>query len=244
MTLLVLSFIAGLLTVAAPCILPLLPVIIGGSLTPENGRKKTANYRPLFIAGSLVVSVVVFTLLLKATTSLLGVSDMVWQIISGVIVTLLGVHFIWPKLWERLPIAAKFNISASKLLGSSFSNKGLAQPILIGISLGPVFNSCSPTYALIVAGILPTSFATGFAYLIAYAIGMAGTLLIVSYAGQAAVSKMGWLEDPNGAFRRIIGGLFIIVGLAVIFGFDKDIQTFVLERGWYDPIGNFEESLR
>lgn len=37
--------------------------------------------------------------------------------------------------------------------------------------------------------------------------------------------------------------LFLIVGFGVIFGFDKDLQAWILENGWYDPIGDFEESL-
>jgi hypothetical protein len=43
--------------------------------------------------------------------------------------------------------------------------------------------------------------------------------------------------------RRTIGILLILVGLAVIFGLDKQFQSFVLESGWYDPIAEFEQSI-
>lgn len=243
MTLLILSFLAGVLTILAPCILPLLPVIVGGSMVRDPDEKPDMT-RPIIIAGSLALSVIVFTLLLKASTSLLGVSDMVWQSISGVIIVLLGIYFIRPDIWEKLPFTPKLNIASGKLLGKSYSHRGFGSAILIGFSLGPVFNSCSPTYALVVAGILPESFAKGFLYLIAYAVGLAGMLLLVAFAGQGLVSKLGWATDPHGKFRKIIGVLFVIVGLGVLFGFDKNIQTFVLESGWYDPIARLEESLR
>ena len=68
MILLILSFFAGILTVFAPCILPLLPLIIGGSITGDEKQK----YRPYIIIGSLVVSLIGFTLLLKASTLLIG----------------------------------------------------------------------------------------------------------------------------------------------------------------------------
>lgn len=241
MALLILSFIAGVLTVAAPCILPLLPIIVGGSVVGDTNRRQW--YRPLVIATSLAVSVILFTLLLKATTTLLGVPQMVWSVISGVIVLLLGLNLLFPAAWEKLMIATRLPINSNKLLGKTLGQNGFGKDILTGAALGPVFSSCSPTYALIVAAVLPESFGKGLLYLTAYALGLASILLLVAIAGQAAVQKLGWLSDPNGWFRRVMGILFIIVGLAVLFGLDKKFQTYVLENGWYDPILRLEQRL-
>lgn len=241
MALLILSFIAGVLTVAAPCILPLLPIIVGGSVVGDTNRRQW--YRPLVIATSLAVSVILFTLLLKATTTLLGVPQMVWSVISGVIVLLLGLNLLFPAAWEKLMIATRLPINSNKLLGKTLGQNGVGKDILTGAALGPVFSSCSPTYALIVAAVLPESFGKGLLYLTAYALGLASILLLVAIAGQAAVQKLGWLSDPNGWFRRVMGILFIIVGLAVLFGLDKKFQTYVLENGWYDPILRLEQRL-
>lgn len=246
MALLILSFVAGLLTVAAPCILPLLPVIVGGSIARsgnENASYHQKWLRPLIIAASLAISVVAFTLLLKATSTLLMVPSSVWQIISGTIVLLLGLTLVAPKLWEKLAGGAKLNITTNKLLGRSFLRGGRAGDLLIGFSLGPVFASCSPTYAFIVASVLPASLALGITYLGAYAAGLAGMLLVIAYGGQALTSRLGWLSNPSGAFKRVVGVLFIVVGLAVITGLDKKIQAYVLGRGWYDPIYKLERSL-
>lgn len=244
MVLLMLSFIAGVLTVAAPCILPLLPVIIGGSLLEASkDEAKKQWFRPLVIAGSLAVSIILFTLLIKATTALLGVPQVVWQIISGVIVLLLGLYYIWPHGWEKLSAKTGFFNSSNAALGKAYKAKGLIGTICIGAALGPVFSSCSPTYALIVATVLPVSFAQGLLYLTAYALGMSATLLLVAYLGQSFVSKLGWLSNPNGWFKHFIGALFIVVGITVAFGLDKKIQAYVLEQGWYDPISNLEKRL-
>lgn len=245
MALLILSFIAGVLTVAAPCILPLLPVIIGGSLIKGSKEKQDKQWvRPLVIVASLVVSVIIFTLLIKATTSLLGVPQIVWQITSGSIVLLLGLHFVFPGFWEKISAKSGLFNSSNALLGKAYTKKGLGGAILIGAALGPVFSSCSPTYALIVATILPVSFAQGLAYLSAYAIGMGATLLLVAYAGQAVIARLRWLSNPEGGFKRFIGILFILVGLMVIFSLDKKLQAYVLEQGLYDPISNLEGYLR
>jgi cytochrome c-type biogenesis protein len=239
--LLILSFVAGALTVAAPCILPLLPVIVGGTAV---GGQERRWFRPLVITLSLASSVVVFTLLLKATTTFLGVPQMVWNILSGSIVLLFGINLLWPALWEKAALATGFYNRSNKLLSESYKHKGIGGDILLGAALGPVFSSCSPTYALIVAAILPQSFGQGLALLLAYALGLAAVLLLIAVAGQAVVARMGWAADPKGLFRRTIGVLFIIVGLAVVTGFDKTVQTYVLEQGWYDPVKQLEETLR
>lgn len=239
MTLLIASFLAGVLTIAAPCILPLLPVIIGGSLV----RGSREVWRPVVITASLAVSVVIFTLLLKATTALLGVPVMVWQVIAATIVILLGITLVFPVVWERFMVATNLQAKANQLLGASGGHKGVGGDIMFGAALGPVFNSCSPTYALIVAAILPASFSEGLLYLIAYALGLSLALLLVAFLGRAVTVKLGWLTNPKGWFTKVVGVLLIIVGIAVLFGLDKAFQTFVLEQGWYAPIEHLEQGL-
>lgn len=240
--LLILSFIAGVLTVAAPCVLPLLPVVVGGSLLGSPKENKDRQWlRPLIIAASLAISVILFTLLIKATTTLLGVPQVVWQIISGSIVMLLGLNFLWPQAWSSLASKTGFFTNSNLLLGKAYKKMGLSGAILIGAALGPVFSSCSPTYALIVATILPVSFATGLLYLTAYAVGMSATLLLVAYMGKVFIDKLHWLSNPDSWLKRFIGILFIAVGLMVIFGLDKKLQAYVLEQGWYDPISSLEQ---
>ncbi|MEV8273091.1 cytochrome c biogenesis protein CcdA [Microbacterium sp. NPDC077184] len=231
---------AGILTVAAPCVLPLLPVIVGGTIV-RGGDARRARWRPFVIAGSLAVSVVVFTLALKATTALLGVPPQVWQIVSGVIIILLGIDLVAPSLWDRVSTRLRLQARSGAALDKTVSRQSVGGDILTGAALGPVFSSCSPTYALIVAVVLPVSFAEGVTYVIAYAVGLAGMLLLIALLGRGLVRRLGWMADPNGWFRRIIGVLFILVGVAVITGFDKQIQTWVLDAGLYDPIARFEE---
>ncbi len=246
LTLLLLSFVAGILTVAAPCVLPLLPVIVGGSIvrTDADGVRPDRQWlRPLVIALSLAGSVILFTLLLKATTALLGVPQVVWQLIAGGIVFLFGLTMLFPQLWERVMAVTGLQNRANRAMDRSYRRGGIGGDILLGAALGPTFSSCSPTYALILAAVLPVSFAEGLVYIVVYALGLAVTLLMIGLLGQAFARKLGWLTNPSGWLRRTIGILLILVGLAVIFGLDKQFQTFVLESGWYDPISNFEQSI-
>lgn len=244
MELLILSFLAGVLTVAAPCILPLLPVVVGRSVLAADGKKEDYWYRPFVITLSLAVSIILFTLLLKATTALLGVPQMFWQSISGGIIALFGTYLLWPHGWEVL--AARFDLTgrSNKLLSLSRNKTGLLSDATVGFALGPIFNSCSPTYALIVASILPASFLTGFAYLLAYTLGLCGTLLLVALFGRTVTAKLCWVANPNGWLKKLVGIILVVVGVSVLFGLDKKFQVFVLDRGWYDPISQLEERFR
>jgi cytochrome c-type biogenesis protein len=243
MDLLVVSFLAGVLTAAAPCVLPLLPVVVGGSVLSGAVDGSRSIRHPLTIVASLAVSIIVFSLLLKATTALLGVPDAVWSIFAGGIVVLFGITLVWPSIWDRIVTMTGIQAASARMMNRSRDETGVKRDILLGAALGPVFNSCSPTYALIIAVTFPASFAQGFAYLVAYAAGLALVLLAISLFGRAMVDRLNWLSDPDGTFRKVIGVIFIAVGLGVILGLDKELQAWILENGWYDPIKGIEDSL-
>lgn len=232
--LLVASFVAGFLTVLAPCILPLLPVMLTGA--GDKGR------RLVVIIAGLTVSIIVFSLLLKSLTVLIGVPQEVWQALSAVALGLFGVAMLFPHAWER--ISSAISRSSSQSLAQANRRRGFWGDFALGAALGPVFNSCSPTYALIVAVILPASFGQGMGYLTVYALGLAAALSLIAIAGRGIIARLGWAVDPNGWFRRLLGGLLIIVGLAVLFGLDKQLQTFLLDRGYYDAIVKIEDQIR
>lgn len=242
----IVSFAAGVLTVAAPCVLPLLPVIVGGTAVRGGNDREQAErmwFRPLIIAGSLAVSVVAFTLMLKASTALLGVPVWVWQAVSGTIVAAFGLTMLFPEVWERITASTGMQARGGTLLDRSARRGGLVGDALLGAALGPAFSSCSPTYALIVATVLPATFAAGFLYISAYAVGLSLALLVIALAGSALVRRLGWLANPHGWFRRVVGGLLVVVGIGVAFGWDRLLQAWILEQGWYGPIEQLERFL-
>lgn len=239
MEFLLISFVAGLLTILAPCVLPLLPVIIGGSLTD----KKPSKWTPIVITASLTISVILFTMILRASTALIGIPDSFWKIISGGILIIFGLITIFPAPWEHVSAKLGLSTKSNKLLGKSVQMEGQGKNVAIGAALGPVFVSCSPTYAVILAVVLPVSYARGFIYLVAYALGLAIILLALSYAGQKFASKLAWATDPNGWFKKLLGVLFVVVGIAIITGFDKTIETYLLDQGFYDGVSDFEQNL-
>ena len=191
MILFLLSLLAGVLTVLAPCTISLLPVIVGGSVSGERSAR-----RALVVTASLGVSVVLFTFILKVSTAFITVPQSFWHELSGVVIIVLGVAYVFPALYERLPLLNRLNRSSNRLLATGYQQHNFTGDVLIGAALGPVFSSCSPTYFLILAAVLPVSVVLGTLYLIAYVIGLCGTLLIVAAAGQKLLQLLGVASDP------------------------------------------------
>ena len=230
MALLLISFIAGILTVLAPCVLPLLPVIVGGSITGGTANRM----RALVIIASLGLSLVIFTLVLKASTIFIMVPQSFWSWFSGLIIIFFGLVLLFPALWERLPFVGGLSRSSNQLLGSGCKRGGFWGAVLMGAALGPVFSACSPTYFIVLASVLPVSYALGVAYLCAYVFGLCLALLFVALLGQRLVDRLGFAADPRGVFKRALGLLFLLVGVAVITGADKALQIKILDTGFLD----------
>jgi cytochrome c biogenesis protein CcdA/thiol-disulfide isomerase/thioredoxin len=231
MLLLLISFIAGILTILAPCVLPAIPIVIGGSIGGDIQKKA----RPYIIGVSLALSIILFTLLLKVSTVLINLPPEALNWLSGTLLVVLGIASAFPTVWEWLVIKFNWQAASDRLLNKSQKEKNpYVGPILIGAALGPVFASCSPTYAFILASVLPRSFLSGLIYLIVYAIGLSLALLVVSLAGKKAIKKYHWAIDTHSAFRRSLGVLFIIIGVVVFAGLQIKVETWIANRLPFD----------
>lgn len=232
MLLLVGSIVAGVLTTLAPCVLPMLPVIVGGSLGPST---RQSRHRAYVITASLGVSIVAFTLILKASTSLIGVPTEVWQWLSGGILIGLGIVSVFPEIWERLSARLSLQRRTSSGLAAARESKGLTGAVLTGGALGPVFSSCSPMYGYVVVTVLPAEVGRGLLLLAGYVVGLCGTLLLVALLGQRVIGNVRWAADPHGRFRRGLGVIFVVVGIVILTGLDRDIQTWILDNSPIAP---------
>lgn len=228
MALLFISFLAGVLSVLAPCVIALIPILLARS------ADGTRNRNPAFVITGLSISIFTFSILLKASTVLISVPTRTWQLVSGVIIIAFGITYIFPALWEAISQKLRLAEKANARSGKALQKTGKFGDLLLGASLGPVFGACSPTYALIIASILPVSPVQGTVYLLVFIAGLAGMLALISVAGSKLVKKLGWGINPKGWFKRSLGIIFILVGLLIATGTDKSIQSYLVQNGWFD----------
>lgn len=212
----------------APCILPLLPVVVGAS---ASGRSKTTPY---VVVGSLAVSIIIFTYLLKASTAFIMIPPEVWTYLSGGILILFGVFLLFPSLWKKVPGISKLSRKSNLLVGEGYKKKSFWGDVLIGAGLGPVFSSCSPTYFIILASVLPASFLLGTAYLFAYTFGLSLVLLLIALLGERFAGKLSRFSDSRGWLKRIVAIVFILLGIAIATGYEKKLEVKILDSGYFD----------
>jgi cytochrome c biogenesis protein CcdA/thiol-disulfide isomerase/thioredoxin len=228
LSLTILAFVAGILTVLAPCVLPLLPIIIGSSVTSKDKSK------PYLVTLGLVLSITLFTILLKASTALIAIDPVIWKIISGGIIIVFGLIYLFPQVWSDFSDRMNLGSKSDATMEKASENSSPFGSLLVGAALGPVFASCSPTYSLIIATILPVNFYEGIFYIIIYALGLALVMLGIALFGRQFTSKLRGFANPNGSFKKILGVIFLIVGLSIVTGFDKKVETALITNLPFD----------
>src|SRR3989344_4602964 len=215
----VISLIAGLLTVLTPCVLPILPIVLGSSVVDG---KTTSRKRTYVVIGSLIASVFIFTFLLRVSTTLIMVPPAFWTYLSGVIIFVFGLSLILPDLWSK--VSGKLFVRSNDLLNQSYQNRNKWWgDMALGAALGPIFTTCSPTFFVILASVLPARLAEGIVYLVAYCIGLSVALLLIAFIGQKLLLKISALSDPKSNFKKVLGWIFVVLAVLIATGFIKKI---------------------
>ena len=230
MILILLSLISGCLTIFAPCALPMLPIIVGGSLKKDEHPRR----RALIISFSLAGSIFIFSLLIKFSSLTLNLQPSFWAGLSGIILIMLGIFNLFPNLWMNLAAGLKLRSGSDAGLAKSYGNNYKLEPILTGIALGPVFSGCNPIYLFILSVLLPRKLGFGIINLLAYCLGLSVTLFAISIGGQKLIAKLKWATKPSGWFKRGLAVLFIVFGILIFSGADKKIEAWALQNNnWF-----------
>lgn len=217
MLIIFISFLAGIVTVASPCVLPVLPVVLGSSIAGEG------KYRPYFVCLGLALAVTAFTLLLKSSVACANISPDVLRYISAALVALVGISFLFPDLWTAISEKIGFDSASQKGITGAGERSGILGALLSGMALGPVFASCSPVYAILISTVLTSDdISQGALAVGAYSIGLSLALLLIALLGRSAVKKMGFLAKRDGYFRKTVGILLLV--MAILIALDLTLQ--------------------
>ncbi len=203
------GFLAGLVTALSPCVLPVLPIVLAGG---ASGR------RPLAIISGLVASFTVFTLTAGWLLHRLGLPDDLLRNIAIALLFVVAATLLLPQLGDLAarPLERLARRPAGDLGGG----------FLLGVSLGLVFVPCAgPVLAAITVLIANSNVgAEGVLLTLAYALGAALPLLAIAFAGQGLAGR---LRSHAEVVRRVSGVLILGTAIAIAFGLDRNLQTFI-----------------
>jgi cytochrome c-type biogenesis protein len=208
---LALALLAGVVTVAAPCTLPMLPVLLGASVG------QTGKVRPAMIALGFVMSFSMVALLLGAITRVFDFDPNVLRTGAAVLLLGFGLLMIWPAPFEWL--SNRF----SGFTGSSAtSRQGVIGGFVLGTSLGLVWTPCAGPVLGSILTVIATSKDTAWAslLLVAYAIGAALPMLAIAYGGQAVTARVRSVARIAPRLQQGFGIVVIAFALLSYFQYD------------------------
>ena len=215
------AFIAGIVTILSPCILPVLPFILSGS----TGEDKS---RPWGIVLGFIASFTFFTLFLTTLVKITGVSADVLRYSSIVILFLFGLSLIIPQF--QVLVEKAFSAVAGKV-PSNNKHKGLFGGLLVGFSLGLLWTPCVGPILASVISLALTGSVSGAAFFItlSYALGTAIPMLVIMKGGQAVLQRNQWLVRNTANIQKGFGIMMMLTALAIFNNFDRKFQSYILE---------------
>jgi cytochrome c biogenesis protein CcdA/thiol-disulfide isomerase/thioredoxin len=217
------AFLAGIITVLSPCILPILPIILTSSI----GGVNTGKSRPMGVVIGFILSFTFFTLFLSTIVRLSGIPSETLRFVSVIVVAGFGISLLVPQfqvLVERL---------FSKLAGlmpNSQGKTGFGGGLLIGFSVGLLWTPCVGPILASVISLAITGTVTFDAFLItlAYSLGTAIPMFLIMLGGQNALRRVPWLLSNLGHIQKVFGILMILTAIGIFFNVDRRFQTFIL----------------
>lgn len=220
---LVLAFVAGLLTALSPCVLPLLPLVMGSA-----ARNR---YGPTALAAGFVTTFTVIGVLLASVGTALGLSDTIVRSISAALLVAAGGLMISHRLQDATGRWLSPLASASAKL-SARADQGLGAQFFIGALLGGVWSPCvGPTLgAALGLATRSETLARAAAIMAAFGLGSATFLLAAGYASRAVMGQRLRLLQAGESGRLVFGIVLLLVGASVPSGVDKLIESAVLAR--------------
>jgi cytochrome c-type biogenesis protein len=210
-----LAVVAGLLTVAAPCVLPMLPVVLGASVG------QTSRARPAFIAAGFALAFAAVALLFSVFTSVLGLSQDTLRQAAIVMLLAFGLLMLWPQPFYWLTARMNGMLDRVNGLGSRAGNGNLGG-LVLGLTLGALWTPCAGPVLGSILTLIATSPDIGQAALLlaCYAAGAALPMLAIAYGGQYATTRVRQLTRHTHRLQQTFGVVIVTVAVAMYLQWD------------------------
>lgn len=225
MVTLALAFAAGLLSILSPCVLPLLPLVLGAAVSEH-------RFGPAALAAGLALSFVAIGLFVATVGFAIGLDGGVFRAVGAAVMIAIGAVLMAPALQARVALAgAPFADWGERTFGGRVSSAGLAGQFGVGLLLGAVWSPCvGPTLgaASVLAAQgkdLPQVALT----MAVFGVGAATPLLVLGTLSRATLLRArAGLHSVGGGLKTALGVVFILIGLAILTGADKAVEAAVL----------------
>jgi cytochrome c-type biogenesis protein len=222
---LVLSFLAGVLSVLSPCVLPLLPIVLGAAAAKQ-------KWGPVALAAGLSLSFVVIGLFVATIGFSIGLDADVFRYVAAVLILAVGVVLMVPRLQTAFAVAGGplANWAHGHLEGTE--SGGIGGQFAVGLLLGAVWSPCvGPTLGA--ASLLAAQgrdLGQVALTMLVFGLGAAIPLLLLGIASREVMMR--WrarLAAAGPGLKMGFGAILVAVGLLALTGLDKRVETALVD---------------
>jgi cytochrome c biogenesis protein CcdA len=216
-----LALLAGIVTVTSPCVIPILPIVLGSAL------KRNCLY-PLFMVLGLAFTFSFLGVVFGSLGSFVGIGKRTLETAAVVLLGLMGIVIVIK------PLNVLFSQWTGKLLAVGIPTSGPSespfQAFAVGSMLGFVWAPCTgPVLASILAiAAASKSVTTSFLLLFTYAVGAGIPMLLIAYGGQKALSGHRFIQQYAEAIKLAFGWILILTAILLYFGIFKRFEAFLV----------------
>lgn len=224
MTEVALSYLAGLLTTLNPCVLPLIPLVLAGTM-------KGGRLGPVAFGVGMVATFTAVGLFIASIGIGLGINGQVLRQVAAVMFILMGMVLLAAPLQARLAMATAGIANSANTLADRADIGGLAGPFLVGGLAGAIWSPCSgPSLGAAIA-LAAEAGGLGVAAfrMFAFGLGAVTVLMLLAYGSRAAImGRRNRLMSAAGWIKPTAGLVFVAVGIMILTGLDKNIEVALL----------------
>lgn len=222
---LALAFLAGVLSVLSPCVLPLLPIVLGSAAAEH-------RLAPLALAAGVTLSFVAIGLVVATVGYSIGLDGDAFRIAAAVLMIMIGTILVVPPLQVRLAAAGGPVSDWADRNLSGFSMRGVTGQFGVGLLLGAVWSPCvGPTLGA--ASVLASRGEDlGQVTLTMAFFGIGAGVPLVAIGLLSRQVLMRWrnrLIEGGKSVKIVLGGVLVLIGLLIVSGYDKRLEAVLVE---------------
>jgi cytochrome c biogenesis protein CcdA len=222
---LVLSFVAGVLSILSPCVLPLLPIVLGAAASEQ-------KWGPAALAAGLSISFVAIGLFVATIGFSIGLDADVFRSVASAFMIAIGIVMMVPRLQTGLAVAGGPIANWADKRRTGLDSGSLGGQFAVGVLLGAVWSPCvGPTLG---AASLLAAQGRGFGQvaLTMFVFGLGAALPLLALGLVSREAMMRWrhrLAAAGHGLKAGFGAVLAAIGIFVITGLDKTVETALVE---------------
>ncbi|MFA7416571.1 MAG: cytochrome c biogenesis CcdA family protein, partial [Rhizobium sp.] len=209
-----LSVVAGGLSTLSPCVLPLLPILLGAAVAAH-------RFGPYALAAGLTLSFTLLGVLVASAGVALGLDPALFRTIAAMLLIAFGTLLLSARLQARFAVAASGVSGAGQSLLTRLTLDGLPGQFILGLLLGVVWSPCvGPTLgAVVTLASQGQSLAQVTLLMALFGIGAGLPLVALGLLSRQAMMRVrGRLLAVGKIGKQALGGIMLLLGLAILTG--------------------------